>query len=1041
MGDVRGFEYGDFLSDKTVAEVLKQFDKLAHGAKERVAEYLKDIKAQQDQLLGSGKVTSDNIRTQEQLTESIKRVKAAQQQINEVNKQTLVLEGQILKEKQKQTKVNLDAATSLKQEKEATKQARIENEKIAGVYKQKTTLLQNLSRAVVGYIGAWVGLRSIISLITSVFNTTKKLDSIRYSMASVITDSKELAVTQQYLVNLSRNYGQELVKLSENYTRFSAATKLSNISSLERMNIFESVIKTSAVLGLSSQRTELALLALEQMASKGTVSMEELRRQLGDQIPGAVQIMADALGKSVPELYKMIKANQVLAEDALPKFARELENAYGIGNVNRVETLQAATGRLRTEWQLFVAELNASKVFSSIFDLLAGGVKRITDALKTLDERRLTDQFKNAKQDVDNYIDAMGKAREEVVKTIESQIARDKAYIDGANLDKKTLFERESRIKRLEESLEKIKELQGQISEQEAFKLIQNQIKGATDELNDLNIKIAEADELAKNTAQTEDEALLARKKAQKDYEKGIRTELDLDKDRAAYLTNYINLLSTAGKAVEENSKGYEEQLEAQIQLLKDQRAALPKADDATYYAEVDRLNASITKKEEELNRIRNKRNKAEKTYADAVREALGLVKQEKEEYEGLYDITVLIETNQKAMLETQKNIAKFEEEDRRAMEKIIERRNQAETDARLKRVKDLQDFIAELDGTNKAYFKDSLDLVKQAYEHELDVIETNEAIHIYTEEEANEKRLQAQRDFNRRSLRLWGQYISELVPYINEAYQGILDAASSYNDIQLDQAEREFDLHDKRIDELESRIQEEYELMKEGKDNEYDLLVSERARESALRQASFEELQKLRKREAAIEFAQQAGSLITASAKIFEAESSKGLPGVLLAIGAIAGMIAAFLQYKAKINSIEAEEPEYGEGGRVDGRKGKRLHGRTHKQGGIPVSAEDKEWIINAKSSQKSDSLLNDINEGKIDDSIYNLIKWQLPTQIVNNHFDIEKLSKNIKNVERAQKATLNYFRNEETKVIYMTKDTIRLKIGSQIIQAKING
>lgn len=45
--------------------------------------------------------------------------------------------------------------------------------------------------------------------------------------------------------------------------------------------IFDSVSKASSVLGLKTHELEGVYLALEQMLSKGKVTTEELRRQLG----------------------------------------------------------------------------------------------------------------------------------------------------------------------------------------------------------------------------------------------------------------------------------------------------------------------------------------------------------------------------------------------------------------------------------------------------------------------------------------------------------------------------------------------------------------------------------------------------------------------------------------------------------------------------------------------------------------------------------------------------------------------------------------
>tara|TARA_R110001632_G_scaffold9807_7_gene37218 strand:+ start:5 stop:2767 length:2763 start_codon:yes stop_codon:yes gene_type:complete len=111
--------------------------------------------------------------------------------------------------------------------------------------------------------------------------------------------------------------------------------------------------------------------------SKGTVSAEELRQQLGDSLPGSVEIMARALKVSTKQLADMIKQGKVLASDALPKFARELEKTYGIENVDRVDNLVAAQGRFETSIINLVKELDAADVFKDFFEILTAGAKSL----------------------------------------------------------------------------------------------------------------------------------------------------------------------------------------------------------------------------------------------------------------------------------------------------------------------------------------------------------------------------------------------------------------------------------------------------------------------------------------------------------------------------------------------------------------------------------------------------------------------------------------------------------------------------------------
>jgi tape measure domain-containing protein len=65
--------------------------------------------------------------------------------------------------------------------------------------------------------------------------------------------------------------------------------------------------------------------AFTQMASKGRVQAEELRGQLGDRLPGAEQMFADALGVNTQQLDKLMKNGKLLSKDVLPRVSAQMK--------------------------------------------------------------------------------------------------------------------------------------------------------------------------------------------------------------------------------------------------------------------------------------------------------------------------------------------------------------------------------------------------------------------------------------------------------------------------------------------------------------------------------------------------------------------------------------------------------------------------------------------------------------------------------------------------------------------------------------------
>lgn len=195
---------------------------------------------------------------------------------------------------------------------------------------------------------------------------------------------------------VSTKYGLALAGTTKQYMQFVAATKSSGFALEDVQKIFEQVAGTAAVLGLSQQQVELTMLALTQMASKGTVSMEELRQQLGEQIPGAVNLFAESMGLSVSAFTKLVESGGVSAKEIL-KFGNILEKTYGNGFAEASERATAALGRLKNVWFLLMRTIGD--------EFLDGAGKGLDAIVGQITEMKngtlvLNDQFKEIAKNI-----------------------------------------------------------------------------------------------------------------------------------------------------------------------------------------------------------------------------------------------------------------------------------------------------------------------------------------------------------------------------------------------------------------------------------------------------------------------------------------------------------------------------------------------------------------------------------------------------------------------------------------------------------------
>src|SRR3569832_719115 len=143
-------------------------------------------------------------------------------------------------------------------------------------------------------------------------------------------------------------------------------------------DIFSAIIETTTVLGKTEAETTGILNALQQMISKGVVSSEELRQQLGDRLPGAVQAAARALGVTTGQLNKMLEQGQILTDDFLPRFAAEFRKTFGSEVAAATTSAQAELNRFSTT----VFDLKVEFAKSGFLSGLISGLKDLAVILK-----------------------------------------------------------------------------------------------------------------------------------------------------------------------------------------------------------------------------------------------------------------------------------------------------------------------------------------------------------------------------------------------------------------------------------------------------------------------------------------------------------------------------------------------------------------------------------------------------------------------------------------------------------------------------------
>jgi tape measure domain-containing protein len=193
--------------------------------------------------------------------------------------------------------------------------------------------------------------------------------------------------------------GASIRDLEESYRRFAPSAILAGATLEQTNQIFRDFTETSTVLHLSTVQTTSLFLALEQMFAKNVVQSEEIKKQLGNVLPGAVEVGAKAwasytkevdesgkaVDRSVAGFMKAMQNNMVLAREFVPAFAEMYRDMFGGPDDSiflEVRTqLFSNFKRLLNEYETF-----SRGMFDLTGDAMNDALKGIASGLHTLNE-------------------------------------------------------------------------------------------------------------------------------------------------------------------------------------------------------------------------------------------------------------------------------------------------------------------------------------------------------------------------------------------------------------------------------------------------------------------------------------------------------------------------------------------------------------------------------------------------------------------------------------------------------------------------------
>jgi lambda family phage tail tape measure protein len=233
------------------------------------------------------------------------------------------------------------------------------------------------------YIGATVSqLRQALGATAAYEAEIKKLE---IALKGVTTNQIEYNDALKFIQTSTDNYAVTQDILTRQFTKLQASVQGSGGSLQDTKIVFDGIVSAVRATGGSLQDVDSALTATAQVFSKGKVSAEELRQQIGERLPGAFTLFAKSMGKTPQELDKALEGGKVSLQDFMV-FAKDLFDRYGENAKVIADSPAAAGDRLK------IALSNLSKsvgqllqpigaAFQDTFGSIAREITRAANAL------------------------------------------------------------------------------------------------------------------------------------------------------------------------------------------------------------------------------------------------------------------------------------------------------------------------------------------------------------------------------------------------------------------------------------------------------------------------------------------------------------------------------------------------------------------------------------------------------------------------------------------------------------------------------------
>ena len=273
--------------------------------------------------------------------------------------------------------------------------------KIAGSFAN----INDVVKALIPTLGAAFAADKLRQFALYAFETAKQFEQMGKTLAFVTGSTEKAQQQLSYMTALAQQLGLNVRALTDGFKGFAAAASFAGVSQENINRQMVAFTKAAAALSMSAEDTKLMFSALGQMYSKNKIQAEELRGQLGERLPGAMELLAKSMKVPVTALDEMLKKGEIITKEVMPAFAKEVELAFGTA-ANQTDTLTAAQNRMMTAFESATVRIMEGGI-GDMIKFVMNRLAAMSDFIKWLNQNtseNLVDYFNKRKVEVEKNV-------------------------------------------------------------------------------------------------------------------------------------------------------------------------------------------------------------------------------------------------------------------------------------------------------------------------------------------------------------------------------------------------------------------------------------------------------------------------------------------------------------------------------------------------------------------------------------------------------------------------------------------------------------